>query len=170
MKNKWLIPILSVALILASIVSVIFNRYNGFADEGSVITDISVKTKNTDSSELIIKYRFGCGGYSVRVVPEDEGEYIGDGMIDYDGALGKYRMMVDFGDIEPSTAIALRFAVAKILILQNQPIEIRAKIAHPSDHGFVLYLGFDKPISIDEEQGGRLNPVGGTIKIPISIN
>ena len=169
MKKKWLVILLAVVLIFASIVSVIFNRYNIFVDEGSIVTDISVKTKNTDSAELIIKYRLGCGGYSVRVVPEDEGEYIGDGIIDYDGSLGQYRMMVDFGDIEPSTAIALKFAVEKTIILKNHPIEIRAKIAHPSDHGFVLYLGFDKPISIDEEQGGRLNPIGGAIQIPITI-
>ena len=169
MKKKWLVILLAVVLIFVSIVSVIFNRYNIFADEGSTVTDISVKTKNTDSAELIIKYRFGCGGYSVRVVPEDEGEYIGDGMIDYDGSLGKYRMIVEFGDVEPSTAIALNFAVGKTIVLNRRPVEIRAKIAHPSDHGFVLYLGFDKPISIDEEQGGRLNPIGGAIQIPITI-
>ena len=90
-------------------------------------------------------------------------------MIAYDGSLGKYRMIVEFGDIEPSAALALRFTEGGTVVIKNQPIEIRAKIAHPADHGFVLYLGFDKPISIDGSQSGRLNPIVGTVKIPIRI-
>lgn len=168
-KKKWLIILFSVILVIVLLVSVFLNRYNIFTGDIGVVTGISVRTINEDTVELRIKYQFPTGGYSVRVVPEDEGEYIGDGMIDYDGSLGKYRMMVDFGDIDPSTAIALRFVASKTVIVKNRPVEIRAKIAHPSDHGFVLYLGFDEPISLENIEIGELDRDGGIIKIPIKI-
>ena len=167
---QWLIILCSIMVVIALLVSVVFHHYNIFTEDIGVVTSVSTRMINNDTVELKIKYQYPCGGYSVRVVPEDEGEYIGDGMIDYDGSLGKYRMMVNFGDIGLSTALALKFAAIETVNIKNQPVKIRAKIAHPSaDHGFVLYLGFDQPISIESLDAGELDPLGGTIKIPIKI-
>ena len=168
-KKKWLIILCSVTVVIALLVSVFFNHYNIFTGDIGVVTGISVKTINEDTAELRIKYQYPCGGYSVRVVPEDEGEYIGDGMIDYDGSLGKYRMMVRFGDVGFSTALALMFVAGETVRIKNGPVKIHAKVAYPSDHGFVLYLGFDQPISLESLEAGELNSIRGTIKIPIKI-
>ena len=168
-KIKWLIILCSIALIIALLVSVVFNHYNIFTGDISIVTGISTKMINKDTVELRIKYQYPCGGYSVRVVPEDEGEYIGDGMIDYDGSLGKYRMMVNFGDVELSTALALKFAASETVRIKNTPVKINAKVASPSDHGFVLYIGSDNPISVEPVEHGTLNALGGTIKISIAV-
>ena len=63
----------------------------------------------------------------------------------------------------------MRFAPSDTVVIKNLPIKIRAKIAHPSDHGFVLYLGFDEPISLEAVENGELNSLGGTISIPVKI-
>ena len=158
-----------ITLLVFAFINFYLNHYNMFTEDIGVVTSISTSITKDDTVELKIKYQFPTGGYSVRVVPEDEGEYIGDGMKDYDGSLGRYRMIVEFGDIEPSSAIAMRFAPSDTVVIKNLPIKIRAKIAHPSDHGFVLYLGFDEPISLEAVENGELNSLGGTISIPVKI-
>lgn len=75
-----------------------------------VTTHISVRKAGSDRMEFCIRYLLPTGGYSVREVPTDEGEYVGDGMVAYDGTLGKYRILISFGDVEPSTALNIRFA------------------------------------------------------------
>lgn len=171
-KKKWLIIVagivLAVALLITLPVSVVFNHYDVFREELSLVNSISVRTVDKDNLELRIKYQFATGGYSVRLVPEDEGEYTGDGMGDYDGSLGKYRMIVNFGDISMSTALCLKFVVCNRAMLKAFPVKILAKVASPSDHGFVLYLGFDQPISVEPVQG-KLDTLGGTLIIPIKI-
>ena len=176
-KKKWLIIIgcvvLALVLLVTVPVSVVFNHYDIFREELSLVNSIFVRTVDKNNLELRIKYQFATGGYSVRLVPEDEGEYTGDGMGDYDGALGKYRMMVDFGDISMSTALCLKFVVCNSVfnrvMLKAFPVKILAKVASPSDHGFVLYLGFDQPISVEPVQG-KLDTLGGTLIIPIRID
>lgn len=133
-----------------------------------VVTNISTIMKSTDEVELRINYINPMGGYSVREVPEDEGEYIGDGMIDYDGSLGKYRIIIKFGDIDYSTMLRLRTAINNKTTLTYFPTKLQARIACPSDHGFVLYIGSDTPIYV-ETVSGDLNFPKGTIKIPITV-
>ena len=168
-KKQRLIILCSIIVVIALLVSAIFSRYNIFTGDVGVVTGISTKMINKDAVELSIRYQYPCGGYSVRIVPEDEGEYISDGIIDYDGSLGKYRMMVEFGDVELSTTLVLKFVAGETVRIKNQPVKIRAKVAYPSDHGFVLYLGFDQPISLESLDAGELYSLGGTIKIPIII-
>ena len=116
---------------------------------------------------LKIKYLLPSGGYSIRNVPEDEGEYIGDGMIDYNGAIGKYRIMVDFGDVELAESISRKKDENGVFVLADG---VFAKTACPSDHGFVLYIGSDKPINVEPVEHGVLNALGGTIKILIAVD
>ena len=73
-KMKWLIVLCSIALMIALLVSVVLNHYNIFTEDLGIVTGISARMINKDTIELRIKYQFPCGGYSVRVVPEDEGE------------------------------------------------------------------------------------------------
>ena len=148
--------------IIASISIVLYAlKYNH-----DVVTRISLNQKNEDTMVLRITYLLPSGAYSIRTVPEDEGEYIGDGMIDYDGSLGKYRIMVNFGELELADSFAKKKDENGIFMLADG---VWAKAARPSDSGFVLYIGSNKPISVEPVEFGTLNAFGGTIKIPISV-
>jgi hypothetical protein len=46
---------------------------------------------------------------------------------------------------------------------------LKAKIVHPSDHGFVLYIGSDVPIFVESSNGNSLNGFFGVITIPIIV-
>ena len=169
-KIKWLMILCSIALVIVLSVSVVFQHYHIFTGDIGIVTDISTKKINKDTVELRIRYQFPSGGYSVREVPEDEGEYIGDGMVDYDGSLGKYRILVKFGDLGLSTALTKKFVAGETVTLKNDPIKLRAKVAYPSaDHGFVLYIGSDQPIRVEPVENGTLKAFGGTIKLSIPV-
>ncbi len=134
----------------------------------SGIGAIRVENVSPDEIKLKLDYNFGTGGYSVHNVSEDEGEYIGDGMIPYDGSLGKYRIMIKFGDIDMTESLMITFPVGEVVELENSPIRLLASRAVPSDHGFVLYIGYDSPITVTE-MSGDLNILGGTVEIPIHV-
>lgn len=167
-KKKLLIALCSVFLITALLLSLPLHYYNVFSEDIGIVNGIRVKRIDRDTLELRIKYQFPTGGYSVQSVSPDEGEYIGDGMIDYDGSLGKYRIMVRFGDIGTSTALSLKFLKEPVK-LKSIPITLKAKVSKPEDHGFVLYIGSDTPISIEPVEYGAMNALRGTIKIPIAV-
>ncbi len=134
------------------------------------VQSISIAKRNADVFELRIKYSYPSGSYVVRSVPEKEGEYCGDGMVDYDGSLGKFRMMIAFPDTDTSKTFAEKYPPGEVVELENAPIRIRLKCVSPSDHGFVLYVGFDENVYVDEVDGKKLNELGGTIKIPIRMS
>ena len=156
--------ILAIVLLFNAIVLAYDTHF--FSDTGTV-TRISVRSRGDDEIVLKLSYNFATGGYSVRNVPESEGEYIGDGMIDYDGSLGKYRIMINFGDIEPSLRLRSRLRVNNTV--KSSPVKLKASVAHPSDHGFVLYIGSDTPISVEPVENGELNELGGVLKISIAV-
>ncbi len=163
-KPKFWIMLVSVVLLIA--VSLFFLTDPIDLEREQGINEVSLERVSFDMLELNIDYSYCYGGYSIRVVPEDEGQYIGDGMIDYDGSLGKYRLMIKFGDVEPDEAFRKEIDGGS---LDDSPIEVKAVIAYPADHGFVLYLGFDEPIYVDETMGKFINPFRGTISIPVSL-
>lgn len=170
-RGKKLIIICAIVLLIAIVLNGIASAVDSFLQGNGTVTSISVRRKGSDEIVLKINYIFATGGYSVREVPLDEGEYIGDGMIDYDGSLGKYRVIISFGDISLSTRYSSKFRKSdNTLKLSNFPAEIRARVASPSDHGFVLYLGSDTPLSVEETKGWlSLSEIGGTVKIPITL-
>ena len=164
-KKKALLIGVGLILLVTIVASVSVIFYAAKYNLG-VVTRISLSPKSEDAMLLRIKYLFPTGAYSIRTVPEDEGEYIGDGMIDYDGSLGKYRIMVEFGDVELAESFVKKMDENGVFLLADG---IRAKTAWPSDHGFVLYIGSDKPISVEPVEHGTLNAFGGTIKVSISV-
>lgn len=156
MKKKIIIS-LSIVLGLIVILSIAFFTFND-----GVVTKISFNEKQDGAALINISYLLGSGGYSAHVVSASQGEYTGDGKKDYDGSLGDYRILIEFGDISLSNNL-------KNKIDKNGTIDgIPAKIAYPSDHGFALYLGFDKPIELETQDGVWLNSLCGTIKINIT--
>ena len=164
-KKKAILIGVGLVLMIAIIVSISIVPYALKYNQG-VVTKISLNQKNEDTMVLRITYLLPSGAYSIRTVPEDEGEYIGDGMIDYDGAIGKYRIMVEFGDLELADSFVKKKDENGIFMLADG---VWAKTACPSDSGFVLYIGSDKPISVEPVEHGTMNALGGTIKISIAV-
>lgn len=135
-----------------------------------VVTKITADETDDKNVELSISYLFPTGGYTVREVPADEGEYVGDGMIDYDGALGAYRIMIEFGDIEPHRSLTKSLSEDKIFDLTSGSLSLKGKLAYPSDHGFVLYIGSDTPIYTDSVEKSDLSGLWGTVHLLITAN
>lgn len=161
MKKKLIILIsVLLAVILAAVCVFDLLRYNT-----GVVTNITATSQGDDTLQLKITYFFGMGGYSVGEVSQDEGEYTGDGMNDYDGAIGKSRILISFGDVAPRKNMFEN----GIIEIKNGTVPLKAKIAFPSDHGFALYIGSDTPLSVEETETAALNAFGGTIKIPITL-
>ena len=158
----WVSLVLCVALVVGvtSLVMTVSKYSQG------VVTQVSVHKKGTDVIDLHINYLLAVGTYSVQAVSKDDGEYTGDGITDYDGELGKYRIMIMFSDVEPSESLMKKRDENGIIKLADN---VLARISFPQDHGFVLYIGFDKPVSVDTLNNVKLNTLGATLKTSITI-
>ena len=156
--------IIIVALVLCVVIAICFLTNPVSAG----VKDISVKNVKDDSLELVMKYYFPSGGYGVRAVPDDEGENLGNGMIEYDGSLGEHRILISFGDTEPTKAFREEFPTGEAVEINSSP-RVCVKRVHLSDNGFDLYVGFDSPVSIEEIDSEKLNTFFGKVKIPVSF-
>ena len=165
MKKKALFIIIGIIL-LAIITATVAVLAIGAKYNLGVVTGVSISQKNDDTMNLRISYLLASGGYSVRTVSKDEGEYIGDGMVDYDGSIGKHRIIIEFGDLALAERILEKADENGVIELADG---VWAKRAVPADHGFVLYIGSDRPISVEPIEQGKLNAIGGTIKIAVSV-
>lgn len=150
-------------VLLAAFAADIFSYNTG------VVAGISAVETGEGEWELNLTYFLPMGGYSVRTVPAEEGEYIGDGMVEYNGDLGEYRILITFGDMEPHRSFSAKKSEDGIITIQNGSGVWKAKIAHPSDHGFVLYIGSDEPICAENRTERELHTLGGVIRIPVAL-
>ena len=122
----------------------------------------------SNSGELTLKYYYLSGGYSVEMVPYDAWEYCGDGMIPYDGALGTYRMMISFGETDPTNSLRELFPAGQVCTLKYDSPDfgtVKAKLVYPSDHGFVLYVGSDMPFTVTPENKQDMDHLLGKLTI-----
>lgn len=122
--------------------------------------------ENTDGGATLTFKYLDITGYSVRIVPEDEGMYIGDGMIPYDGSLGKYRVMISIYDSSPNSE-----GFAKELnTLGAINSMLKVKSAYPDDSTIVIYICSDWYLTVDEKEDLTPNALGGSFKVRISID
>ncbi|MBQ2385491.1 MAG: hypothetical protein II292_04700, partial [Clostridia bacterium] len=156
--------IIIVALVLCVVIAICFLTNPVSAG----VKDISVKNVKDDSLELVMKYYFPSGSYGVRAVPDDEGENLGNGMREYDGSLGEHRILISFGDTEPTKAFREEFPTGEAVEINSSP-RVCVKRVHLSDQGFDLYVGFDSPVSIEKIDSEKLNTFFGKVKIPVSF-
>ena len=131
---------------------------------------VSVKRINDEIIELQIKHHLCYGRYGVELQSLQDPMYVPDGAVQYDGSLGKNRILVTFGDDDPAVSLVRQFSFGEVVELKNAPIRILGKLTNPgSDHGFALYFGMDEDIQIEEVSGAELDEQGGIIRIPIRI-
>ena len=135
------------------------------------IQDIVVTGSGKESVDILLHYNNLFGGYSVQMVPFDAEEYGADSMIPYDGALGKYRVMISFGDTNPSASLLEKFQSDRIYELEDVPTNfggsLKARITQPQGHGFVLYIGSDVPFTAEEESKRGLDKLFGYVTVTI---
>ena len=162
-RRKLWETILCIALVFAVLIAM-----KGFVScySHGAVTGVTASRQGDKKIELRISYVLPTGGYSVRMAEQGEGKYTGDGMIPYDGSLGAHRIFISFGEVAPSAGLLMRKDLNGIIHLSNG---LRACIASPSDHGFVLTVGSDEPISVEEIRNGELNAVGGTLRITVKL-
>ena len=154
-------------IIIIGIICAALTFYFSMHNTG-VITKLTAKSSD-ENIKLKITYFLPIGRYSVREVAIDEGEYCGDGINEYDGSLGKYRIMIKFGDIEPHKALLKRVNENSNIEIAHTSNSLNAKIVFPSDHGCVIYIGSDIPIHVENSNDNDLSGLFGAIKIPIII-
>ena len=136
--------------------------------ENMGVQRVSIRVISEDQFELCIKH-YGCyGKYSVKQFKADDVEYTSNGSIPYDGALGKNRIFVSFGDDNPTVSLVRQLNGGYVTEFADSPIRIMTKVTQPGDHGFAIYFGMDENIQL-EEVHGDLEEWGGTIVIPIRI-
>ena len=159
-----------IAAVTLCIVTAVCFLTNPIDKDNIGIKDISAKSVDSDTVELKIKYSYPTGGYKVYCVGDSTLGYSGDGIIPYVGALGKYRILIEFGDTEPSKEIAEQFPAGKAVELEGAPVKMRVMRVHPQDHGFFLYVGFDHPVEVDTVENGEFKSLWGSVKIKIKID
>lgn len=161
--------ILIVAIVISIVAAVCFLT-DPIDRQNAGIRDISVRGNGKQSVDVLLDYSNLWGGYSVEMVPFDAQEYGADGMIPYDGALGKYRVMITFGDTNPAESLTEKFRNGQIYELEVPEHfggSLKARIAHPQGHGFVLYIGSDVPFTVEAESKRGLDKLFGQVKIEI---
>lgn len=124
----------------------------------------------SDSGKLTLGYYYLSGGYSVEMLSFDAWEYCGDGMVPYDGALGAYRMMVTFGDTDPTDSLRALFPAGQVVTLKHDSEllgTVKAKLVYPSDHGFALYVGSDTPFTVTPKSEQNMDHLLGNLKIQL---
>ena len=162
--------LIATGVLLLFLVSVCFLT-NPTGDGGIGIQNIRIVSHPTAAAALELDYLLmEKSGYTVRAVPQSEGEYTGDGMAEYDGALGPYRILISFGDTEPSEGFRQKYPAGEVIALENLPEHflgsyLKFKVVSPQDHGFAIYVGSDRPFAFKESVLYNLRYLGGTLTI-----
>ena len=167
--RKPVLWVTAVALVVCLVAAVCF-----FTEPVSIyntgVQRVSVKRINDELIELQIKHSLCYGRYGVELQSPQDPMYVPDGAVQYDGSLGKNRILVTFGDDDPAVSLVRQFSFGEVVELKNAPVRILGKLTNPgSDHGFALYFGMDEDIQIEEVSGAELDEQGGIIRIPIRI-
>ena len=162
--------ILIAAIVVCCVVAVCFLT-DPMDKENMGVQSIRVRGNSKQSVDILLDYNYLWGGYSVEMIPFDAPEYAADGTVPYDGALGKYRVMITFGDTAPAAPLSEKFRNGQIYELEDVPEafggSLKARIARPQGHGFVLYIGSDVPFAVEKESKRGLDRLFGRVKIEI---
>ncbi len=122
---------------------------------------------NRNALSLEIDYA-DCYGYRVESVEEDEVVYHGERPVALDPALGKYVIKIFVGDAPVDKSFSDEHAPWEVYDLYEDA-GIRA-MWYPLDHGVVIYVGADQPLTTEFHEIISLRNTKGTLFIPIEIS
>ena len=135
-----------------------------------------IKIVESKSGRKSLKIDLGnkaSGSYSARLMDEDEMIYVGENLVKDDGSLGKYRIEIMFYDIQGSEALTNEYSIGKVHELKDVPTDLKSnykiRIAYPpNDCAFVVYIGSDEPIKINEQKNmTRINGSKSNIELAL---
>lgn len=112
------------------------------------IQSIAIAKDNQGQKALQIEY-IDVRGYRIKPLTADDMEYQGDHLIPYDGSLGQYRLEVTFFDTYASDELVTNYPLWEVHAFSGETIKF--KCCTTPDHGFVIYIGSDRPFTISEE-------------------
>ena len=114
------------------------------------IQNISVSERA--SGKITVKVTYSdARGYSCRVMEENEKHYKGDYLVDYDNSLGKYRVELKFYDVLASKKFLKKYPAWEVHDITAGKTPLKMKGVYTPGHGFIIYLGSDTPLQIEQK-------------------
>ena len=176
--RKMYITIIGIALIVSLTGAMLFVTAKMDTNDGrngnrqNLINDLQFVKDDSGKRLLSIEYDGSFSNLmvcSVKKLGKDEKVYLGEQLV-YDEELGTYRIEVRFGDTAASTKLVKKYPLGKVERLDGKKdfdAELKVRINYPPDDSdFIIYIGSDKPINIDEFDSRQLDNVKGTLNIP----
>ena len=144
--------------------------YSDVADGKAEVGVQDVKIEPGDKDEMILTIDYiDALGYSVRAMEDDERVLRGDGYVDYDGSMGKHRIAVTVA-AKPSGKLTDKYSTGETYVIDIDPdtkIYVRIDSLFEDDLG--VYIGSDKPLSVDSEGHTDINRPCGSIELHVHI-
>ena len=136
------------------------------------VQGLTVKGASKTTAQLNFSY-WGEMWYSVKMVPEGEHWVTGEFSDPYKGELGKYLVMVQFHDAEPSMKFMKQYSgktdhKLRVSCLGSEHDMTMRIIGNP-DHGYNVYIGSDEPFRVEEQSSVRFNRLFGTVSVTLSF-
>ena len=141
------------------------NAYTWLLDGNELgVHSISLGKDSAGKPALQIGYA-DASRYSVRHMAEDEVVPKGESFIPYDGALGKYRIEIHFGDTKHTEALQQQLPFWEVRTLSDT---YKIQWCLNDSHGITIYVGSDTPFSITEVTNQDLLMPMDTLSIPLA--
>ena len=130
----------------------------------------AVNVKNTKNGfAMVIEYAGDQYNYSVKKLTEEDPDYTCNSSPEYDGSMGKYRILISISDIEATAKFREKYDFDKVYNLATTIDAIlKLKVACPDTHSVYIVIGSDKPLSVTECNSKMLLPMG-ELQIDISV-
>lgn len=142
------------------------NMSEGNDDFG--IHGIKIIKSDLNELSLVIDY-IDVRAYSVRLMESDEPDYSSEFPSEYDGSLGKYRVEIMFYDSLPSRKFVDQYPISDVHELIDVPEEYKGIFKISTDytvnHGFVVYIGSDEILAVEEQEFTKPGRLIGSIEI-----
>lgn len=171
-KPTFWIILLAVA---ACIVSGICFLTDPTPDYGIGIRSIETGVDDEGTPAIILDYLFLVDGekhfygdWITTLSPED-GEYTENGLVEYSGDLGQYRIAIKFKRTKAGAGFQKTHTPGQVYTLEkpteNFWTDLKYKVVYPPDYSMVIYIGSDKPIGHKNPALYNVRYLGGKMYI-----
>ncbi|MCL1790239.1 MAG: hypothetical protein FWG40_02595 [Peptococcaceae bacterium] len=148
---------------------------DGFDDFG--VQQITIIEDGSGTCSLVIDYIGGDSGggygYSIRKMDKDEDEqvYFGERLVEADGSLGENRIEIMFHGTK-SSALYNMYPSGTVHKLKGVPTVLQSNFnvrisSIPGADIFVIYVGSNEPLNIDEQDFKKIKKITGSVEIKL---
>ncbi len=151
-----------------------FYKYmaDGFDDFG--VQSFALNKNDSGNFSAQIGY-MGEGSYKVSLLSEEEPEIAPDTCIEYDGSIGKYRVLIEFYNIDVTDELLKQHSFWDVKTLYEDPDDpdafVKMKCVPMHERGVAFYLGSNKPIEPAEQsdESHKLVHLIDSVKVDFEI-